>query len=130
VVLVVGLSFLALFAGLDRGSASAAFNTTPISVELPESDSDRSVPTTSKSKARLTFIEDREADAVKPHQSVESGKPQVTVAGLYDRANGVLWQPLISRPTIEPVLRRTGKQLHIPLKWLSIVGGVVNRSDL
>ncbi len=60
---------------------------------------------------RVRAREDREPDAVEPHQSVERRQPQVAVAGLQDGLHGALRQPLIRGPRVEPMLRaRLGVQ--------------------
>jgi len=57
-------------------------------------------------------VEDREAYAVEARQAVQSGQPEVTIAGLEDRLDGVLWQSVVRRPGIEAVLSESdaGKQ--------------------
>ena len=58
--------------------------------------------------AGVAFVEYLELHAIEAHQSVERRHPQITIAGLCDRANGVLGQPVVSGPTVQMVLSCNG----------------------
>ena len=53
----------------------------------------------------VAAIEDREAHAIKADQPIAGRYPKIPVAGLQQRVDRVLWQPVIRCPRLELILR-------------------------
>ena len=60
---------------------------------------------------RVRLAECREADAVKPHQTIQSCQPEIGITGLKDITNGILRKSVVHCPAAEAVLalRAAGK---------------------
>ncbi|HJQ70774.1 MAG TPA: PxKF domain-containing protein [Blastocatellia bacterium] len=148
-VFVLGLgSLLVLATGLSGGSVSAAANTAPVTVNLPEPDSNRSATPVAKSDRRLTLKErvayQRGIEAVywrhriwpaansKPKPELEAVMPLAQIQAKVEdslrksRALDVYWRRPITAEQLQAEVDRIARQTQQPVMLAEILTALNN----